>query len=187
MGNIAKERARIVPHASGRVLEIGYGSGHNADHYACEKISRLYALEPNEGWRRLGDKRLQGLPFDTEWLDLPGEEIPLDDESVDTVLATFCLCTIPGVEQALAGMRRVLRPGGKLVFLEHGKSPDAGVAKWQDRANRVWSKLAGGCQLNREPDQLIRNAGFRIDNIDQHYADGMPRIAGFLTAGVAVK
>lgn len=182
---ISKERASIVPEAHGRVLEIGFGSGHNAPHYDHAKISHLYALEPSAAWRRLGQKRVDELPFSVEWLDLPGEEIPLDDESVDTVLVTFALCTIPDVEKALAGMRRVLKPGGKLVFLEHGAAPDAGVAKWQNRLNGAWGKLAGGCRLNRKPDSLVDRAGFRIDKIERHYAPIMPKIAGFVTAGVA--
>ena len=184
---ISKERATIVPEAQGRVLEIGFGSGHNAPHYDNAKISHLYALEPSAAWRRLGQKRVDALPFPVEWLDLPGEEIPLDDASVDTVLVTFSLCTIPGVEAALAGMRRVLKPGGKLVFLEHGEAPDNGVAKWQGRVNGVWGKLAGGCHLNRKPDLLIDKAGFQIDKIERHYAPMMPKIAGFVTAGVAVR
>ena len=185
MKAVAREREKIVPEAKGRVLEIGFGSGHNAPFYDHGRISHLYALEPSEGWRRLGRKRAEELPFSVEWLDLPGEEIPLADESVDAVLVTFSLCTIPGVDEALAGMRRVLKPGGKLVFLEHGKAPDDGVAKWQDRLNGVWGHVAGGCNLNRTPDLLIEKAGFQIDKIDRRYADGMPKIAGFISAGAA--
>ncbi len=185
MKAITRERAKIVPEAQGRVLEIGFGSGHNAPFYDPGKISHLYALEPNAGWRKLGAKRLNGLPFPVEWLDLPGEEIPLADESVDTVLVTFALCTIPGVEKALIGMRRVLKPSGRLVFLEHGAAPDKPVRAWQDRLNGVWGAFAGGCNLNRHPDSLIRNAGFQIDKIEAGYIRGAPKIAGFISAGVA--
>lgn len=183
----ADVRAEIVPEAEGRVLEIGFGSGHNAPFYDRSKITHLYALEPNEGWRRLGEKRISSLPFSTEWLSLPGEEIPLENESIDTVLATFSLCTIPDVERALDGMRRVLKPGGKFVFLEHGRAPDPGVAKWQDRLNSVWGRLAGGCHLNREPDLLIGKTGFQIDKIDRRYLPATPKIAGYVTKGVAVR
>ncbi len=179
------EREKIVPQAKGRVLEIGFGSGHNAPFYDHNAITHLYALEPSQEWRRLGEKRARNLPFPVEWLDLPGEEIPLAGESVDTVLVTFALCTIPGVDAALAGMRRVLKPGGRLVFLEHGAAPDAGVARWQDRLNGVWGKIAGGCNLNRKPDLLVSKAGFQVEKVDRHYAPGVPKIAGFLTAGVA--
>lgn len=184
---ISGERRKIVPHAEGRVLEIGFGSGHNAPYYDADKITHLYALEPSASWRKLGQKRIDQLPFSTEWVDLPGEEIPLANESVDTVLVTFSLCTIPGAEAALDGMRRVLKPGGKLVFLEHGAAPDPGVAKWQDRLNGVWGKLAGGCHLNRKPDSLISKAGFSIDKIEQGYIPVMPKIAGYVTGGVALR
>lgn len=182
---MAKKRAQIVPQAEGRILEIGFGSGNNSAFYDAAKINHLFALEPNIGWRRLGEKRLKNLPFSAEWIDLPGEQIPLDDESVDTVLVTFSLCTIPGIEQALAGMRRVLKPGGKLLFLEHGRAPDHGVAKWQERVNNVWGKLAGGCHLNREPDLLLRNAGFQIVNLEQGYLPKTPKMLAFLSSGVA--
>ena len=185
MKAISRERAAIVPLAAGRVLEIGFGSGLNAPFYDHGAITHLYALEPSAAMRKRAEKRIAGLGFPLEWLDLPGEEIPLPDASVDCVLVTYTLCTIPGVEAALAGMRRVLKPGGKLVFLEHGAAPDPGVAKWQDRINGVWGRIAGGCHLNRHPDALITGAGFTIDAIDQHYAPGAPKIAGFMSAGVA--
>jgi SAM-dependent methyltransferase len=185
MKAITRERAKIVPEAHGSVLEIGFGSGHNAPFYDHAKISHLYALEPNAGMRKLGAKRTNDLAFPVEWLDLPGEEIPLADESVDTVLVTFSLCTIPGVEQALAGMRRVLKPSGRLVFLEHGAAPDKRVRAWQDRLNGVWGAIGGGCNLNRQPDSLISNAGFQIDKIEAGYIRGAPKIAGYVSAGVA--
>lgn len=187
MEPITKERAAIVPHAKGRVLEIGFGSGHNAPFYDARNVTHLYALEPSAHWRRLGEPRVKSLPFPVEWLDLPGEDIPLPDESVDTVLVTFALCTIPGVMDALAGMRRVLKPAGKLVFLEHGAAPDAGVARWQNRLNGVWGKLAGGCRLNRQPTDIIAAAGFQIETLDQHYAPWMPKLAGYVSGGVAVR
>lgn len=182
---IARERAKIVPEAEGRVLEIGFGSGHNVPYYDYGRISHLYALEPSASWRRLGEQRIRDLPFALEWLDLPGEEIPLDANSVDTVLVTFALCTIPGAEDALAGMRRVLKPGGKLVFLEHGRAPDIAIEQWQNRLDGLWGRLAGGCHLNRDPAQLIGNAGFQFGKIESRYVPKMPKIAGFTTAGVA--
>ncbi len=184
---ISKERARIVPDAKGQVLEIGFGSGHNEPYYDRANITHLYALEPSASWRKLAAPRVKDLPFPVEWLDLPGEQIPLPEASVDTVLVTFSLCTIPGVEEALAGMRRVLKPEGKLVFLEHGAAPDRGVARWQNRLNGLWGSLAGGCHLNRKPAELVSAAGFRIESMDQQYLPGMPKIAGFVTGGVAVK
>lgn len=187
MKPVMDQRAAIVPHAKGRVLEIGFGSGHNSSFYDAGSVTHLYALEPSARWRKLGESRVRSLPFPVEWLDLPGEEIPLPDSSVDTVLVTFALCTIDGVDEALAGMRRVLKPGGKLVFLEHGAAPDAGVARWQNRLNGVWGKLAGGCRLNRQPADLISAAGFHIEALDQHYIPWMPKLAGYVSGGVAAR
>lgn len=185
MKPVSKERAKIVPRASGRVLEIGFGSGHNVPFYDQSAIEHIYALEPAEAMRKRAKKRVADIEVPFEWLDLPGEDIPLPDESVDTVLVTFTLCTIPEVEKALAGMRRVLTPAGKLVFLEHGLAPDRGVARWQNRLNGIWGKLAGGCNLNRDTTGLVGGAGFTIDELDQHYAPGMPKFAGFISHGVA--
>ncbi len=187
MKAISRERAKIVPEAKGDVLEVGFGSGHNAPYYDQGAITHLYALEPSAAMRKRALKRIAGLSFPLEWLDLPGEEIPLPDASVDTVLVTYTLCTIPDVEAALAGMRRVLKPGGKFVFLEHGLSPDEGVARWQNRLNGVWGKLAGGCHLNRDPAALVRKAGFEIARLDQHDAKGAPKFAGYMTGGVAAR
>ena len=185
MPAIARERAAIVPEASGTVLEIGFGSGHNAAFYDRAKITHLFALEPSPAMRRKAAKRVGALPFPLDWLDLKAEEIPLDEKSVDTVLVTYTLCTIPEVSKALAGMRRVLKPGGKLVFLEHGAAPDPGVRRWQDRLNPIWGRLGGGCNLNRDPAALIRAAGFEIERQDAHYAKGAPKFAGYMYRGVA--
>lgn len=182
---IARERSAIVPEASGVVLEVGFGSGHNANFYDRAKIERLYALEPSAAMRRKARRRVQGLPFPLDWLDLKAEEIPLDARSVDTVLVTYTLCTIPDAARALAGMKRVLKPGGKLVFLEHGAAPDPGVRAWQDRLNPLWGKLGGGCNLNRDPVGLIRSAGFEIARSESHYAKGTPKFAGYMYRGVA--
>ncbi|MEE2690109.1 MAG: methyltransferase domain-containing protein [Pseudomonadota bacterium] len=186
MKAVSRERAAVVPKASGDVLEIGFGSARNAPFYDAGAIRRLYALEPSPAMRRRAARRVAGLSFPVEWLELPGEEIPLDAASVDTVLVTFTLCTIPDVARALAGMRRVLKPGGRLIFLEHGRAPDPGVAKWQDQLNGVWGRIAGGCHLNRDPAQLIEKAGFSIKTLERHYAWGAPKFAGFMSAGVAL-
>ncbi|MEL7489262.1 MAG: class I SAM-dependent methyltransferase [Pseudomonadota bacterium] len=180
-----RERAVIVPEAEGRVLEVGFGSGHNMPFYDRSKVTRLFALEPSAAMRRRAAGKIEDLPFEFEWLDLPGEEIPLDDKSVDTVLVTFTLCTIPDVQKALIGMNRVLKPGGKLVFLEHGRAPDESVRRWQNRLNGVWGKLGGGCHLNRDPSKLVEEAHFKLDHVSSKYLRGAPRFAGFVTAGVA--
>lgn len=182
---IARERAKIVPEASGVVLEVGFGSGHNARFYDRSKITRLIALEPSASMRRKAARRIADLPFPLEWIDLKAEEIPLDAKSVDTVLVTYTLCTIPDVARALTGMKRVLKPGGRLVFLEHGAAPDPGVRRLQDRLNPLWTRLAGGCNLNRDPIALIRQAGFDPGLTSSQYARGAPKFAGYMYRGVA--
>jgi len=182
---IARERAAIVPEASGVVLEVGFGSGLNAEFYGEGKIERLFALEPSAAMRKRARRRAGSLPFSVEWLPLKAEEIPLDAHSVDTVLVTYTLCTIADVAGALAGMKRVLKPGGRLVFLEHGVAPDPGVRRWQDRLNPAWKRFGGGCNLNRDPVASIRSAGFAIPSWDSHYARGVPKFAGRMYRGVA--
>lgn len=182
---LRRARASIVPQAAGVVLEVGFGSGHNAPCYDPAKVERLIALEPSAAMRRKAEKRVSALALPFDWIDLRAEEIPLDAASVDTVVSTFTLCTIPDVGRALSGMRRVLRPGGRLLFLEHGAAPDAGVRRTQDRLDRVWGCFAGGCHLNRDPVLLIRQAGFEIVEVDAGYARGAPRFAAFLSSGVA--
>ena len=128
-----------------------------------------------------GDANADGVvdPLDSGWLDLPGEEIPLEDASADTVLLTYTLCTIPDFRTALAQMRRVLKPGGRLLFSEHGASPDANVRKWQDRINPLWKKLAGGCNINREIPVALEEAGFAIAKLETMVLPGTPAIAAF--------
>ena len=183
---ISKERSEIVPEASGVVLEVGFGSGHNVNFYNRSNITHLFALEPSAAMRRKAHKRIGALPFPVDWLDLKAEEIPLDAGSVDTVLVTYTLCTIPDVATALSGMKRVLKPGGRLVFLEHGAAPDPGVRKWQDRLNPIWGKFSGGCNLNRDPFALVRAAGFDIVRTESHYAKKAPKFAGYMYQGVAI-
>ncbi|MEK7266310.1 MAG: class I SAM-dependent methyltransferase [Pseudomonadota bacterium] len=185
MPAISKERAAIVPEASGVVLEVGFGSGHNSGFYDKSKITHLFALEPSPAMRRKAARRIGALPFPLDWIDLRAEEIPLDAKSVDTVLVTYTLCTIPDVARALAGMKRVLKPGGKLVFLEHGAAPDPGARQLQDRLNPIWGKFGGGCNLNRDPLALIRSAGFDLERAESHYAKGAPKFAGYMYRGVA--
>ena len=186
MSNIAEQREKVVPHAEGRILEVGFGSGHNLPYYTPEKVEKLWALEPSEGMRKLASKRAEGIPFDMEYLGLEAEEIPLDDNSVDTVVITYTLCTIPDTAKALAGMKRVLKPGGRILFSEHGKAPDDAVLRWQDRLNPMWKAMCGGCNLNRDINQLIREAGFKPEDMTAEYVPG-PRWASFMYWGSALK
>ena len=179
-----KQREKIVPSARGDVLEIGLGSGLNLPYYNRDKVRKIWGLEPSEGMRKLAKKNLIGSALDLEFIDLPGEEIPLEDNSVDTVVVTYTLCTIPDVEKALEGMRRVLKPDGCLLFTEHGRAPDEDVRRWQGRLNPAWSWLAGGCNMNRDIPKLITDAGFKLDNDERMYIPG-PRVLSYNFWGCA--
>ncbi|MDH3364215.1 MAG: class I SAM-dependent methyltransferase [Gammaproteobacteria bacterium] len=168
-----KQREKIVPRASGDVLEIGIGSGLNLPFYDRNKVRHVWGLEPSAGMRRLASKAIARSALDVELIDLPGEEIPLDNDSVDTVLVTYTLCTIPEVAEALHGMRRVLKPAGRLLFCEHGKAPDSSVQKWQDRLNPAWKKVAGGCNMNRDIVAILQEAGFLIEDDNRMYIPGL--------------
>jgi len=187
LGGIMKLRAQLIPEASGKVLEVGMGSGINLSLYDAERVKLVYGLEPSEGMRRKAETNLRKSPVPVEWLGLPGEKIPLDDNVVDTVVLTFTLCTIPGAQAALEQMFRVLKPGGVLLFLEHGESPDTSVRKWQDRITPAWKKLAGGCHLNRPISELITDAGFEIHALENLYVPKAPKIAGYIYKGRALK
>ena len=167
-----KQREKIVPRATGDVLEVGFGSGLNVPHYDPAKVRKIWALEPSPGMRRKAENMLQGTAIDIEFIDLPGEEIPLDDASVDTVLITYTLCTIEDTRRALEGMRRVLKPGGRLLFCEHGLALDENVQRWQKRLNPAWRRIAGGCRLNRDIPALIREGGFDIEVDERMYIPG---------------
>ena len=184
---IAKQRQKVVPQAEGRVLEGGMGSGLNIPFYDPSRVERVWGLEPSEGMRRRARERLADAAFEIEWLSLPGEEIPLDDDSADTVLLTYTLCTIGDFRAALAQMRRVLKPGGKLLFSEHGAAPDPDVRKWQDRVNPIWKKLAGGCNINREVPAALEEAGFDVRQLDTMYLPKTLRIAAFQYWGYATQ
>ena len=181
---IQKLREKVIPDAHGKVLEIGMGSGLNIPYYNAEKIELVWGLEPSEGMRKKAQSNLRQAPFEVRLLDLPSEEIPLDDNSVDTVVLTYTLCTIPDWQKALQQMRRVLKPEGKLIFCEHGEAPDENIRKWEERINPVWKKVAGGCNLGRPIPRFIEEGGFNIENIESHYLPG-PKFAAYNYSGTA--
>jgi ubiquinone/menaquinone biosynthesis C-methylase UbiE len=181
------QRKKVVPRAEGRVLEIGFGAGHNLPFYDPEKVTHLWALEPSREYRAKSGARVEASPIPVQFLDLPGEQIPLEDESADTILITYTMCTIPDVDAALAQMRRVLKPGGRMIFCEHGKAPDANIEKWQHRIEPLWKPLAGGCHLARPIPELVRAGGFEIADLETMYLPGTPRWAGFNYWGSATK
>jgi len=176
-------RERIGKAASGRVLDLGIGSGLNLPFYGPQ-TSQVLGVDPSEGLLRLAAEQARNSPVSIELLKSSGEALPLDDQSVDTVVMTFTLCTIPDAAKAVAEIRRVLKPEGTLLFAEHGRAPDPGVARWQDRMTPIWRRIAGGCHLNRQPDALIRSAGFGIDALKVGYLKG-PRAMAYVYEGRA--
>lgn len=187
MQDIMDQRRQVVPQARGEVLEVGMGSGLNLALYDPAKVTKVWGLEPSLGMRAKAQANLAKSPVPVEWLSLPGEAVPLPDASVDTVVLTFTLCTIPDWLTALKQMHRVLKPGGQMLFCEHGQAPDAGVQKWQDRLNPLWRKLAGGCNLNRPVDRCLGQGGFTIQSLHNEYMPKGPKIAGYMYRGVAVR
>jgi ubiquinone/menaquinone biosynthesis C-methylase UbiE len=186
MKPIMRQRQKVVPLARGRVLEVGIGSGLNLPFYDKSKVTRVYGLDPSPEMIRMARKRAHAAPFDIEFIGAPVEEITLEDGSIDTVVVTYTLCTIPEAEPALRQMARVLKPQGELIFCEHGLAPDAGVRRWQDRMTPIWKRLGGGCHLNRDIPQLIARGGFRIRSLETMYLPGW-RPATFNYWGVAVR
>ncbi len=164
-------RARATQGLAGRVVEIGFGSGHNVPHYPVD-VDVVFAVEPARLARRLAERRIGDSPVPVAHVGLDGQQIPLDDASCDAALCTFTLCTVPRPEQALSELRRVVRPGGTIHFLEHGLSPDPGVAKWQRRLEPLQRRLADGCRLTRDPTTLVERAGFVMEHREQRYVRG---------------
>jgi ubiquinone/menaquinone biosynthesis C-methylase UbiE len=165
-------RESVVPLAHGTVLEVGAGSGLNFKYYG-RQVERLYALDPSEELQSMARKKAAAAAIPIEFLLRSGEDIPLDDRSCDTVVTTWTLCTIPDPIKALIEMKRVLKPGGTLLFAEHGVAPEANVRAWQDRLNPLWRRITGGCNLNRSVNKLLETAGFDVVDLQQEYAKGL--------------
>lgn len=176
-------RRRACEGLSGDVLEVGFGSGRNVPHYPAS-VTRVRAVDPATVGRRLAADRVAASQVPVEYVGLDGEHLPVDDGTVDHVLVTWTLCTIPDVDQALSEMRRVLRPGGTLRFVEHGRSPDDNVARWQDRLTPIQRRLFGGCHLNRPIDALIERSGFTMTALNVGYEKG-PKPFTYMLQGVA--
>ena len=177
-------RAAWIPHARGEVLEIGIGSGLNLRYYSPE-VRHVYGVDPSVELQRLALGRVANGRIPVEFLSQSAEApLPLSTASVDTVVITWTLCSIPNAAQALHEMRRVLKREGRLIFLEHGRSPDASVVAWQDRLTPVWKRFTGGCHLNRKVDELIASAGFEITELKTGYMPG-PRPMTYMYQGFA--
>lgn len=167
-----RQRQKLVPLARGRVLEVGIGTGLNLPFYDPANVSGVWGLDPSPAMIDRARDSARSVPFGVEFVEAGAEEIPLDRDSVDTVLLTYTLCSIADFEPALREMARVLRPGGTLLFCEHGAAPDPEVRRWQNRLNPIWRHVGGGCQLNRDIPTLIRSGGFEITGLESMYVPG---------------
>ncbi len=180
----ARIRAEWIPQAYGEVLEVGIGSGLNLPFYSS-RVERVYGVDPSVELERMALKRAEDAPVPVEFLRQSAEEpVPLADASIDTVVLTWTLCSIPNPQEALQQMRRVLRPDGRLLFVEHGRAPDPGTVAWQDRLTPIWKRLTGGCHLNRKVDDLLTAAGFQISELRTFYLTG-PRPMTYTYQGLA--
>jgi ubiquinone/menaquinone biosynthesis C-methylase UbiE len=182
--DLTRLRGAWVPQARGEVLEVGIGSGLNLPFYSSE-VARVYGVEPSVALQEMARRKATAGRTKVEFLSQSAEEVlPLADESVDTIVMTWTLCSIPDAPRALAQMKRVLKADGRLLFIEHGRSPDAGVVAWQDRLTPVWKKIGGGCHLNRKIDELLATAGFVIAELKTSYLPG-PRPMTYTYQGFA--
>lgn len=181
---IDKQRAKVVPQASGQVLEVGIGTGRNLCHYNKDNVQALYGLDPATDMQPKMRKRMQAAGIKVELVPLSAEKIPRDNASCDTIVLTYTLCSIPDPVAAVKEMLRVLKPGGKLLYCEHGVAPDAGVAKWQKRLTPAWRKISGDCRMDRDIPTLLKAGGFALPDGQQGYIPG-PRILSYNYWGVA--
>ena len=181
---IRRQRQKVVPLAHGRVLEIGIGTGLNLPHYDRSKVSQLTGVDPALRMHPMAQRLARQSGIAVDLVGLSAEKLPLADASVDSIVCTYTLCTIPDPVAALHEMRRVLAPGGALLFSEHGQAPDESVRRWQDRLQPLWGRIAGGCHLGRDIPQLLRQGGFKAD-IQSRYLPG-PRFASYHYWGSAV-
>lgn len=181
-----KPRASALAPASGRILEIGFGTGMNLPYYP-PTVKRIEAIDPDLDLDRFSQPRIDASTIEVDFHHLDAEHLPFEGARFDTVVSTFTLCSIPDVSHALREIHRVLKPGGRFLFLEHGRSPERALARWQDRITPVWKPLAGGCHVNRPMGSLVSGAGFRLDPVKNYYLPRIPRVFSYMTEGVAWK
>jgi ubiquinone/menaquinone biosynthesis C-methylase UbiE len=186
VGPIQQQRAAIVPRAAGTVVEVGIGSGHTLAHYDPSRIDRLIGVDPSKELCARARQASRDLPFEVELVEGVAEKLPVAEGSADAVVVTYALCSVEDPLGALREMRRVLTPGGALLFCEHGAAPEARVRRRQDRMTPVWRRLGGGCHLNREIAALVEAAGFRIDELETGYLPGW-KPASYHYRGAAVR
>jgi len=183
--DLSKQREKVVPRAKGRVLEVGIGSGLNLPFYDPVKVKQVWGVDPSIGLRKVAREKAKDMPFEVNFIGLSGEDIPLENNSADSVVVTYTLCSIPDVKKALKEMNRVLKPGGELIFCEHGSAPEDHIRKWQERLGPAWTKISGGCHLNRPVVDLIKESGFSIRHLESAYT-GSLKIVSYNYWGMAV-
>lgn len=182
---IMKQRAKIVPEACGAVIEIGMGAAPNLPLYDPDKVTAVFGVEPNAGLRKKAARAISEQSLHVELVDGVAEDLPFEASTADTVVLTYTMCSLPDVQGALSEIRRVLKPGGRLLFCEHGAAPDAGVLKWQRRIEPVWKLFSGGCHLARPIDRMIEAGGFTFEKLDASYMPKSPKITAYDYIGAA--
>lgn len=177
-------RARVCSGLAGEVVEVGFGTGLNSRYYPTQ-VAKVAAVEPSAVCMRIAQPRIAATSAAVELAGLTGESLELPSEAFDAALSTWTLCTIPNIDAALAEIRRVLKPGGRFHFVEHGHAPDIGVARWQARIEPPWKRIAGGCHLTRRIPEIIERAGFHLDSLESYYIQGEPKLFGYTFEGAA--
>ena len=183
--NLEQYRHQLLESVSGEILEIGFGTGLNLPHYP-ESVTKITTIDPNPGMQKLARSRIKESQITVDYKVLNGESLPMADASFDSVVCTWTLCSIPLVEQAIAEVYRLLKPGGKFFFIEHGLSYERGIRAWQNRLTPIQKVIADGCHLNRQIDKLVEQQ-FPNVNIEQFYTPKLPKVLGYMYRGIAIK
>lgn len=184
---ISEERARFVPEAGGVVVEVGFGGGRNLAHYDRSRVKHIIAANPDDGFLRFSRNAAAGADLPVEVVAAPAEDLPLNNASADTAVLTFTLCSVDDALRSLSELRRVLKPSGRMIVIEHGRSDEAGIARWQDRINPVWRVIGAGCNINRDVRALLEGSGFTTEPLKTHYMPDAPKPMGFITCGIVAK
>lgn len=185
-GQIKKIRSAVLADACGNIFEVGFGTGLNLPHYP-RHVTQITAVDPHPGVNARARKRIAESPIEVRHLMISGEQVPIDDHTFDTVVCTFTLCSIPDAQKALRELHRVLKPEGRLIFVEHGLADDPDVRKWQHRLTPIQKIIGDGCHFNRDIRAMIQSEHFRFEKIENFYLHRVPRFGGYLYQGVAVK
>jgi len=180
------QRKKVIPLATGKVLEVGIGSGLNLPFYQKDSIKEIWGLDPSKELLLMAKKKAKAENMDVQFLNAPAESIQLDENFFDTVVVTYTMCTISNLNQALSEIKRVMKTDGRLIFCEHGASPEPGVFVWQNRLNKVWSKISGGCNINKDIPSIIESSGLVVSQLETMYLPKTPKMLGYNYWGFAV-